>query len=329
MPGNSNTQTREWYTQEEVATMLGVTKQTVYLYEKQGKIKRIPDPYRSYRVVRYEKEEVDALYWQRKQEPRGEKPSELAKKLGISVQTIYRYIQDGLVETVQVPFGQKRTRHIITEKGIQQAHAIVNEHKKSGIQRFEYYDSKLKIAIYQKFASPMIEDARVIRNANHDWAFYVRHTGDVYDYDEGIEKLNLKPCYSIHQEPLQYKGYAYVRIPKDFQYFYPLIDYFYEVWGIENVRLRDEERHVTIHIKEGDKPFSVSFPFQEIIPFIRSGEWWVENGTLYVRSIYRKTSIELPSWMIEKIQEIADVQGKTMSQLIEKVLENYFSNLKS
>ena len=98
----------EWYTQQEVADLLGVSKTTVYHYAKQRKIIKIADPHRLHREARYEKAEVDQLVNERKSYPMGMRPTEVAKKLGLSVQSVYKYIQEGVIKAKEVPFGDER-----------------------------------------------------------------------------------------------------------------------------------------------------------------------------------------------------------------------------
>ena len=52
---------KDWYTRQEVADILGISKATVYHYAKQKKIIKIANPHRLIREVRYKQEEVDAL----------------------------------------------------------------------------------------------------------------------------------------------------------------------------------------------------------------------------------------------------------------------------
>lgn len=316
---------KDWYTQQEVAKLLGVSKQTVYIYAKQGKIKKIDDPYRNIREVRYQKAEVDALLEQKKSEPVGYRPSEVAKILGVAVQTIYRYIQEGKIHTQIVPYGDERIRHVISEKGLQQARAILQKQKDSRIHRYEYYDSHFDIALYQKFSSDVIFPlhARIAKNKENEWVFYLPSTGETLSLERGFKVYHLKPDYHIHQEILPYKGYAHLRVPKDFKHIYELIDYLYRTWGIENVRLREEDRIIIIGIKEGEMPFISTFSFEEIQPFVIDGEFIVEDNILMIRSAYRRTTIDLPISLLEQIQKAADRKGMSMSHWIENVLEEY------
>jgi predicted site-specific integrase-resolvase len=36
-------------------------------------------------------------------------PNDVAKKLGLSVQSVYKYIQDGSIKAEAVPYGDERT----------------------------------------------------------------------------------------------------------------------------------------------------------------------------------------------------------------------------
>ena len=109
----------EWYTQKEVAEKLGVSKATVYHYAKQGKIRKIFDPHRLHREARYYKEEVDRLAMEREGLPTGMRPSEVAKQLGLSVQSVYKYIKEGTIQAVEVPFGDERTTYVISDEAFE------------------------------------------------------------------------------------------------------------------------------------------------------------------------------------------------------------------
>lgn len=311
----------KWYTQDEVAEILGVSKQTVYLYAKKGLIKRIPDPYRVYPYARYEREEVDRLA--EKREFSGYSPSQVAKKLGISKQTIYRFINEGLIEYRKVPFGTKRTRYSITEKGLKQAQKIIERNKRYGVYKYEYYDSRLNIALFQKFSSDTIKDARLIKNQENEWQFYVPETGETFSYQEGIEKHQLKSAYSINQKRMPNNGYAQLAFPKEFRYLYRVIDYFYQTWGVENIRIREEERRIRLFVKSGRKTFDESIPFDELKPFITDGEILIVEGRIIVQSAYQKTSLNLPVSMLNKLSTLAKRQGISRNQLIEDILDDY------
>ena len=53
---------------------------------------------------------------EREGHPTGMRPSEVAKQLGLSVQSVYKYIKDGTIQAVEVPFGDERTTYVISDQ---------------------------------------------------------------------------------------------------------------------------------------------------------------------------------------------------------------------
>ena len=155
----------EWYTQKEVAERLAISKATVYHYAKQGKIKKIADPHRLHREARYFKEEVDRLAKEREQHPTGMRPSEVAKQLGLSVQSVYKYIKDGTIKAVEVPFGDERTNYVISEEAFLEAKELLHPLESERVRKNEYYDSNHDIALFQYFQSEDSIAARVMKDA--------------------------------------------------------------------------------------------------------------------------------------------------------------------
>lgn len=313
----------EWYTQKEVADLLGVSKATVYHYGKQKKIIKILDPHRLHKEVRYEKTEVDRLVYEKQSLPTGMSPNEVAKRLGLSVQSIYKYIQDGSIKAEAVPYGDERITYIISETAYQEAEKSLKPTETQRPKRYEYYDSKNDIALYQRFHSSKIPEARVVRNEENVFGFYLPNIQKWLTYEEGMKTYTLKPSYSIHQPqpPLDYKGYVVLQVPKNEVVFYPFMDYLYEIWGLENIRLREQSETVLLYIKAGEKPLkSEVFGIADILPYLINGEMHHEEGTLILRSPYRKTSFELPNELLEKISDLAKQEGISISKWVENKL---------
>ena len=311
----------EWYTQQEVADLLGVSKATVYHYAKQKKIIKIPDPHRLHREARYEKAEVDQLVKERKSHPTGMKPTEVAKKLGLSVQSVYKYIQEGVIKAEEVPFGDERTIYVISETAYEEAAKLLKPSESQRPKRFEYYHSSQDIVLFQKFDSSKIPEARVIRNMDNEWGFYLANIQKWLPFEEGIKEYQLEPAYPIHQSTLEYKGYVQLEIPKDAVVLYPFLDYLYEIWGMENIRLREQENTILLFIRAGEKPLTTkNFVAADILPFVTKGEIYNEEDHLILRSAYRKTSIELPIDLLESITELAEQEGISISKWVEQKL---------
>lgn len=318
----------EWYTQKEVAERLGVSKATVYHYAKQGKIRKIADPHRLHREARYYKEEVDLIAMEREGHPTGMRPSEVAKQLGLSVQSVYKYIKDGTIQAVEVPFGDERTTYVISDEAFQEAKELLQSLETERVRKSEFYDSTHDIALFQYFQSTDSLAARVMKDEEYNWGFYLPYYQKWVEYKEGIEKYELEPCYGIHAEPFDYKGYVHIQIPKGEDVLYPFIDFIYESWGIENIGIREQEQSVYISMKAGEIPLPHSTPFtlNHLIPFVQEGIIEIAEGFLIVRSAYRKTNLELPIKMLDDVKRLAEQDNMTMSQWVERAINKVLNN---
>ncbi|WP_232782847.1 hypothetical protein [Bacillus sp. BA3] len=163
----------------------------------------------------------------------------------------------------------------------------------------------------------------MIRNEEKVFGFYLPNIQKWLTYEEGMKTYNLKPSYSIHQPTLDYKGYVELQIPKNEVVFYPFIDYLYEIWGVENIRLREQSETVLHYIKAGEKPLkSEVFGISDILPYLINGEMHHEDDTLILRSPNRKTSFELPIELLETISDLAEQEGISISKWVEQKLSS-------
>lgn len=313
----------EWYTQKEVADRLGVSKATVYHYGKQGKIKKIADPYRLHREARYYKEDVDRLAMEREQHPTGMRPSEVAKQLGLSVQSVYKYIKDDTIKALEVPFGDERTTYVISEEAFEEAKELLQFTESERVRKNEYYESSHDIGLFQLFQSADNLIARVMRNKEKDWGFYLPNYQKWVDYEEGIERYALKPCYGIHKDPFEYKGYVHIKISKGEDILYPFIDFIYESWGIENLGIREHDLWVHISLKAGEVPLTeLPFALEHLLLYVKEGTIEIAEGLVIVRSAYRKTNLELPIKILDKVKQLAEKENMTMSQWVERAIHH-------
>jgi hypothetical protein len=250
------------------------------------------------------------------------RPSEVAKQLGLSLQSVYKYIKDGAIKAVEVPFGDERTTYVISEVAFQEAKELIQSSESDRVRKSEYYDSDNGIALFQYFQSKDSLSARVMKDEEFNWGFYLPEYQKWVEYKEGLEKYGLEPCYSIHKEPFDYKGYVHIKIPKGEVVLYPFIDFIYESWGIENVGIREHEQSVYISMKAGETslPNSIPFSLNQLIPFVQEGLIEIVEGLFIVRSAYRKTNLELPIDMLDAVKQIAEQDNITMSQWVERTI---------
>lgn len=313
-----------WYTRQEVADLLGVSKATVYHYAKQKKIIKIEDPHRLIREARYQKEEVDALAEQRKRhQPTGVRPSELAKQLGVTTQRIYALIRETDLPVDELPVGDERTIYSIPDGTAAWIRQEIERTISARGTRVEFYDTKLDIALFQSFRTPQGQAMRVVRNDNQQWGFYLQ-SGTWIPYADGIHAFQYEPAYSIHQPIRQIRGYTDFTLPKELQESFDFLDFVYQVCGIENIRIRDQDTHIALSIKSGeiDLPISAQETLTEsmIKKFLVLGEVVIEDGKWTLISGYRRTTFDLPNNMLEVLKRISQENDLSMSEYVEAAL---------
>lgn len=319
---------KNWYNRQEVADLLGVSKATVYHYAKQKKIIKIENPHRLIREVRYKREEVDALAAERKRnEPTGLRPSELAAELNVTTQRIYTLIQETEYPVDELLVGDERTIYSIPKETADWIRGEIKRTVPVRGTRAEFYNVAQDIVLYQRFQQENGQDIRVLRNEKQEWGFYLQAQIWV-SFADAIETYGYKPAYTIHQQTMRIKGYTDFKLPKDSPASFDFLDFVYETWGIENIRLREYDMHMTLSIKSGEIQLSRSVPetlTQEVIEkFLVLGDVVIEEDTWHLVSGYRRTTFDLPNVMLDSLQVLASDQRVSMSEYVEEALREKF-----
>lgn len=313
---------RDWYTRQEVADLLGVSKATVYHYAKQKKIIKIEDPHRLHREARYEKEEVDLLAEERQRnKPTGLRPSELAKQLNIPVQRIYTLIRETELPVDQLPVGDERMIYSIPEETAAWIGQQINHTNSGRGMRVEFYDTRYDIALYQLFKSANGQELRVVRNDEQEWGFHLP-SGTWIPYADGRDIFHYEPIYTIHHQNIAVKGYTDFSLPKNDADAFLFLDFVYEVWGIENIRIREEVTAIKLSIKSGEREVLIPLPIpsEKIQTFIEQGDYIIEGTQWLLISGYRRTTFDLPSQLLDDLREYAENNYVTMSEVVEAAL---------
>lgn len=317
---------KDWYTRQEVADLIGVSKATVYHYAKQKKIFKIEDPHRLIREVRYQREEVELLAEERKRnQPTGIRPSELAKQLNVTTQRIYALIQETKLPVDELPAGDERMVYSIPEETAQWISEEIKRTIPNRGTRAEFYNAALDVVLYQKFSNGNGEEIRLICNENQEWGFYLQSRIWI-TFADAIETYKYNPVYPIHQKTLTIKGYTDFSLPKDSPESFDFLDFVYEVWGIENIRLREFENYLSLSIKSGimhtEVDLSERVTIARVHSFIELGDVVIEDTAWHLISGYRRTTFDLPNTVLEQLQSFAKEQQLTMSEVVEELLRN-------
>lgn len=313
---------KDWYTRQEVAELLGVSKATVYHYAKQKKILKIEDPHRIHREARYWKEEVDTLAEKRRRnEPTGIRPSALAKELNVPVQRVYTLIHETDLPVEELPSGDERTIYSIPEETADWMRKQLTQTASPRGMRVEFYDAKHDIALYQLFRMDNGQEMRVTRDENGEWGFLLP-SGTWIPYADGRDIFKYAPVYAIHQPNESVKGYTDFTFSNDDPSALLFLDFVYTEWGIENIRVREQEGMVYLSIKSGEKEVKSSLPIEieQIQSYLQRGDIIIEGTHFTLLSGYRRTTFDLPAEMLEELRHRASDEAITMSEFVEKAL---------
>lgn len=320
----------DWYTRQEVADLLNVSKQTVYHYGKQGKIIKIHDKHRTVREVRYEKEGVDALIEQKKQQKiTGTTVSELAKRLDTTTRKIYDLISENKLEIETVRIGDERYIYSLNNEQVEIIELSYRESKPDRAVKSEFYNSSFDIAIHQRFILDEQKEVRVMKGEDGVWGFYLP-SHNFISYKEAVKKYSIEAAYTIHQNLISARsGYTDFVLSKRSPKTFYLIDTLYEMCGVENIRLRDDSQHIKISVKSSnydaiDVPPLYMVDKAYIKKATVSGALIREEGKWNFISGVTRTSFSLKNELLDMLYKIAEEEGTTMDQLVEKAIEDKY-----
>lgn len=309
---------KDWYTRQEVADLLGISKTTVYHYAKQKKIFKIEDPHRTIREARYKRDEVDELVEaQKRNKPTGLRPSELAKQLGVPVTRIYTIIKDNDLPVDEIILGDEMKGYSISNELAEQIQLEVIRTTPIRGTLIEFYNSKYGITLYQRFLTSNGQDIRLIRNDDQEWGFYLQSRTWI-PFEEGVNMYNYTPAYSIHQQNIDVKGYADFLLPKGLDESFDFLDFVYEVWGVENIRMREQDAYIELSIKSGVRelhipaPESISQAFLATILVAGDVNQYEDNWDIV--SGYRGATIDLPNNLYQALQNISKQMNMSMTK---------------
>lgn len=316
----------EWYTRQEVADKLGVSKNTVYHYAKQGKIIKIDDPHRVIREARYHRKEVDELIEERTHNrPLGMRPSALAKQLDVPVSKIYNVIKENKLPVDEFPLGDEMKGYSISLEMAERIKEEIERATPMRGRRTEFYDSEQDISLYQLFRMPNGQDIRVVRNEDNEWGFTLQSRAWL-TLEEGLSVHRVYALYDLHQVNIPVKGYTDFILDKKQHESFVFLDFVYQNWGIENIRLRDMDDTIALSIKSGERklkiPLPESLPEEWVSNAISEGGIEKELDTWVLFSGYQKTSISLPVDLRESVIALAKEHGITMNDFIEATLRS-------
>ena len=100
------------------------------------------------------------------------------------------------------------------------------------------------------------------------------------------------------------------------------------MWGIENIRIREQDSYIDLSIKSGD--ISLPIPVPETLSeatikeYLTLGDIVIEEEQWTLISGYRRTTFDLPSDLLDELRKTAKEKNLSMSEYVEAALSEKF-----
>ncbi|GGE60938.1 helix-turn-helix domain-containing protein [Priestia taiwanensis] len=315
---------------EDAAKLLGVTKHTIYRYEKEGKL----TPTFKYTWHKegskfYYKEDVEAL--RKQEEVEGLKVKELAERLCVSVSTIMKHIKEGKLVARKEQYKGKDTFFISEEE----FHRFEQTFEQPVTKRknFVLKKGKEKYVLFQLFQHPQTnQKGRLIE--------VMGSNGNILLEDERIIALTdaLKQGFEptekiVKQAYTSRRGYITFSFPKPLFIYatvYKITDLFYRYCGAENIRLDITEKTIEVEVKPTHFPVSpmeLEAETQYLQQYVRDGQVIVRPNGLFLESDTETITVHVSKEEKELIKRLCEQRGVGQEELVVAMLRDQLKNM--
>lgn len=298
---------------QEVMELLGVSvPQTIYNYINNKKLTPINKD--DWHIEgRYEFDLDDVLRLKEELKAPGLTTSEVAKELGVSQQTVNKYIKQNLLPAFQAEYRGLRYNFIQREDldQFKETHQIGRKPSKK-----HFYNAQANIGLFQLFVNKQEEKERYARIVSvEEEIVAITEQHEELTLEQLLEK-GYEPAYVIEaKKAITKEGYAIFKL-KQTSYakssLYKLVDLFYQHLSPVNMRIepQEEEEHFIIETK----PTLIAEQSHELFELLQStlvsGKLNKRNRGIYIDSDLEVIRVKLTSEMKERLEKKAKDLGK-------------------
>ncbi|HWO75561.1 MAG TPA: helix-turn-helix domain-containing protein [Bacillus sp. (in: firmicutes)] len=298
---------------QEVMELLEVSApQTIYNYINNKKLTPINKD--DWHIEgRYEFDLDDVLRLKEELKAPGLTTSEAAQELGVSQQTVNKYIKQKLLPAFQAEYRGLRYNFIHREDldRFKETHEVGRKPSKK-----HFYNVEKNIGLFQLFINRQEEKEHFARVVSVEEAIVaITEQHEELTLEELIEK-GYEPAYTIEaKKAITKEGYAVFKL-KQTSYakssLYKLIDLFYQYLSPVNMRIepQEDEEYFLIEIK----PTLIAEHSHELFELLQStlisGKLNKRSRGIYIDSDLEIVRVKLTSEMKERLEEKAKELGK-------------------
>jgi transposase len=326
---------QEYYTTKEVANMIEKSVPTIHKYVEQGKLTPVEDLWGGHRGLLFEKEQIERFIQEMPNEKPGLTLNEAADHLQTNRSTVQTYLNEGLIPyTKQESHGREVT--FIKQTDLKEFSELGSARLQNDrLKQRHFFNRKKKEAVFQRFSSPTIPEARLFRRGLGEWYFFVPQTDQTLSYkelsyEEGIYEHKLKADYPVEfGKRSGTPGYAKMKMPLRYSLTYQFVDLLYQYAHVANMYMDIEKDRLIVLVKDCVF-FDVS---EELASFIKSrteqGQVRFQRGVLAIESEEETLSVRLSRETKQWIKQFADENGTSMQDIASQIIEDRFIKVKN
>ncbi|KKB34029.1 helix-turn-helix domain-containing protein [Bacillus thermotolerans] len=316
---------KEYYTTKEVASLINRSTVTVHKYVQEGKLTPVEDLWGGYHGLLFEKEQVEKFVESMPDDKPGLTLNEAAKFLQTNRSTVQTYVNEGILPSIQQE-ARGRTVTFIKEADIQEFAEVHQERVQADrLKQRHFYNRKKQEAIYQRFSSSSVPEARLFREGLGDWYFIVPATGQKLSYNEGVYGYRLSPDYPVEfGKRTSTPGYAKINLPLRYSLTYQFMDALYQHAYVSNMYMHVTGDRLVILLKDcvfyeinGELAEFVSARMEE-------GQTKYKNGVMAIESEQEILTVRLSHETKQWIKQLAAEQGTSMQEVASRLIEEKY-----
>ncbi|MCP3763690.1 helix-turn-helix domain-containing protein [Domibacillus sp. A3M-37] len=318
----------EYYSTKEVAELIKRSVPTVHVYVQEGKLTPVEDPWSGHHGHLFSKEEVERFIEAMPEEPTGMSLNQAAARLHTNRASITTYINEGLLpSTTGKVLG--RTATLIHESDLKEfSERYQKRIQEDRLTQRQYYNKKTKEAVYQRFSSPSLPEARLMREGLGEWYFIDPATKQTFSYNEGIYTHRLTPNYSVEfGKRTGTPGYAILKLPTEYSLTYQAMDLIYQHVKAANLYVELIGDRIVLHMKDT----ILRGVSEELGYFLKRQlvqgriQYSREHEAISIESEEELLSVYLPRKIKEWLKKEAEEKGTSMQEVAGDIIEEVYN----
>ncbi|MCP3763791.1 helix-turn-helix domain-containing protein [Domibacillus sp. A3M-37] len=318
-----------YYSTKEVAELINRSIPTVHVYVQEGKLTPVEDPWNGHHGRLFSKEEVERFIETMPDEPTGLSLNQAAARLHTNRASITAYINEGLLPAAQGKV-LGRTATLVEESDVKEfSERYQKRIQEDRLTQRQYYNKKTKEAVYQRFSSPSLPEARLMREGLGEWYFIDPATKKTFSYNEGIYTHRLTSNYSVEfGKRSGTPGYAILNLPAAYSLTYQAMDLIYQHVNAANLYIEMIEDRILLHMKDmlfHDVPDELGYFLKRQLVHGRI-RYSPEHEALSIESDEELLSVYLPREIKEWLKKEAEEKGTSMQEVAGDIIEKVYNH---